>query len=166
MKASALITILALTAFSSCQKNNASSTATELSEAEFQSFISQPGTLNIVDFHADWCGQCKYLSPILADAVETNSDIARIGKIDVDDARQLATRLGVGELPDVRFYIDGKMVQKFTGVYPQEQIERMIEVHKQSVTPAGHATLLEEAGGIQDEPPLKENPPPPGLSVE
>jgi len=133
MKGCALFIILSLVTLTSCEKNQALENAKELNEAEFHEFISHPGTLNIVDFYADWCGVCKQLAPTLSAAVEENADIVRLGKVDVDRSPELATRQGVLALPDIRFYIDGKLVHKFAGGYPREYIDRVISIHRMGI---------------------------------
>lgn len=127
---------------------NAGPTVQDLGEVEFQEFISQPGRLNIVDFHADWCGPCKQLGPVLSGVVEANSQIVRLGKINVDHAKELAREQGVRGIPDVRFYVDGKLVHKFMGGIPKSEIERLIAEHSMSINPAqGIADSLREGTG-------------------
>jgi thioredoxin len=106
----------------------------DLPETEFDSFIAEPGRLNIVDFHAEWCGPCKRLAPVLTGLVEENSSIVRLGKINVDQAKELAREEGVTGIPDVRFYVDGKLVHKFTGAPPKEHIEELIATHAASIS--------------------------------
>jgi thioredoxin len=115
----------------------------DIGEVDFQSFISEPGRLNVVDFHADWCGPCKKLGPVLSSVIEANSGIVRLGKLNVDQARQLSQEQGVRSIPDVRFYIDGKLVHKFTGAPPKETIESLIATHSANIDPtAGMAARL------------------------
>ncbi len=108
----------------------------DIGEVDFQSFISEPGRLNVVDFHADWCSPCKKLSPMLSSVIEANSGVVRLGKLNVDQARQLSQEQGVRSIPDVRFYIDGKLVHKFTGAAPKETIESLIATHSANIDPA------------------------------
>ncbi len=107
----------------------------DIGEVDFQEFISEPGMLNIVDFHADWCGPCKKLAPVLSGVVEENSHVARLGKLNVDQARELAQEQGVRSIPDVRFYIDGKLVDKFTGGVSKEAIERIVATRSTAIKP-------------------------------
>ena len=111
----------------------------DIGEVDFQTFISQPGKLNVVDFHADWCGPCKKLTPVLSGVIEVNSGYARLGKLNVDNAKELAREQGVRSIPDVRFYIDGKLVDQFTGAAGKEAIESIVAKHS--------ATLTQQAGG-------------------
>lgn len=55
----------------------------------FDEFIKE-GTV-VVDFWATWCGPCRMLAPIL-DEVATKVTGAKFGKVDVDNAPDLARR--------------------------------------------------------------------------
>lgn len=119
---------------------NSGATVQDLAQTEFDAFISEPGQLNIVDFYADWCGPCRRLGPILSGVVEANSGVARLGKINVDHAKQLARFQGVRSIPDVRFYIDGKMVHQFVGGESKFTLEGLIKTHTASIVPANDLT--------------------------
>ncbi|WP_411826509.1 thioredoxin family protein [Luteolibacter sp. AS25] len=108
-------------------------TVQNLTEGHFQEFVGEPGKLNIVDFHAEWCPPCKRLGPVLSQVVEANSTVARLGKINVDQAKSLSGQIGVRNIPDVRFYIDGKMVHRFVGGQNRRAIENMIATYSRSL---------------------------------
>lgn len=116
----------------------------DLAETDFAAFIAEPGRLNIVDYHAEWCGPCKMLAPILTETVAANENVVRLGKINVDYAKELAREQGVSSIPDVRFYVDGKLVHKFVGVPSKAKIEQLISTHSASISPTPAV-----AGGIE-----------------
>jgi thioredoxin len=109
---------------------------TPISEVDFDHFIAEPGKLNIVDFHADWCGPCKTLGPILEQVVTENGLKARLGTFDVDQGKEFARDQGVSGIPDVRFYIDGKMVDRFVGGESKARVEELIAKHTAGIIPA------------------------------
>lgn len=112
---------------SSCSKKAASTSSSHaLAANDFHSFIATPGTINIVDFSATWCPPCKELKPVLNGIADAHSDTVKLGVIDVDLAENLAAQQGVSGIPDVRFYINGKQVEQFTGAAPKEHIEQVI----------------------------------------
>lgn len=120
----------------------------DLAETDFDAFIAEPGRLNIVDYHAEWCGPCKMLAPILTEIVEENAGAVRLGKINVDHAQELAREQGVSGIPDVRFYVDGKLVHKFVGAPPRAELEHLIATHSASISPTPTtAAGIEKASG-------------------
>ncbi len=75
----------------------------------------------IIDFYADWCGPCKMMSPIIDNiAEETNN--AKVGKINVDEAQDLAAMYNVMSIPTIIIFKDGKPYKKFVGVTSKENI--------------------------------------------
>ncbi|MFM2197093.1 MAG: thioredoxin [Verrucomicrobiota bacterium] len=133
-------------------------TVQDLSETEFGTFIAEPGRLNIVDFHAEWCGPCKMLGPILTEVVEANAHVVRLGKINVDQAQELAREEGVSSIPDVRFYVDGKVVHKFVGAPSRAKIEELIATHSAGINPVADLTdaLVNDKGdGTSSAPPTR-----------
>jgi thioredoxin 1 len=110
-------------------------TVQDLAETEYGTFIAEPGRLNIVDFHADWCPPCRKLAPELAAVVEANAHVVRLGKLNVDHAKEMAREQGVTSIPDVRFYVDGKLVHKFVGAPPKAKLEELIATHSAAINP-------------------------------
>lgn len=133
----------------------------EIGEIEFQEFISQPGRLNIVDFYADWCPPCRNLAPVLSGVIEANSGVARLGKLNVDRARELSKEQGIRSIPDVRFYIDGKLVHKFTGGKNKEAIEKLIATHSAGITPATDLSAQLNKGIVETDATGQAPPPSP-----
>ncbi len=131
----------------------------DLSEVEFQAFISQPGRLNIVDFHADWCPPCRKLGPILSDVVSMNANVARLGKINVDGAKQLSQTQGVSGIPDVRFYVNGDLVDRFVGGRSEQALKELIRKHSASLTPDYAAQLNAGIDGTTQDSPSVPRPP-------
>ncbi|MES2981453.1 MAG: thioredoxin domain-containing protein [Verrucomicrobiota bacterium] len=138
MKFHLYLPLLALGFLSSCSKKAApaSTSSHGLKTADFPAFIANPGTLNIVDFSATWCPPCQQLKPVLASIADEYSDTVRLGVVDVDTENSLAAQQGVRGIPDVRFFIDGKQVDKFSGAVPKEHIEQLIAKHSKKLIPA------------------------------
>lgn len=103
--------------------------ARQLSEVEFDAFIATSGYLVMVDFYADWCGPCRQLGPVLDGLAGQYTGKVLLGKVNVDQSRALAGEMGVRGIPDVRFYISGKEVDRFLGAMPADMIREKIDKH-------------------------------------
>lgn len=83
----------------------------------------------LVDFHADWCGPCKMLAPILKDAKAELGDGVKIVKIDVDKNQALAGKYQVRGVPTLILFKNGKQLWRQSGVIQKDEIIRIIKSH-------------------------------------
>lgn len=79
----------------------------------------------LVDFHADWCGPCQMLEPII-DRLATQTDAA-VAKVDIDANQQLAQAYGVRGVPTLVLFAGDEQAEKVVGVQPEEQLRSVIE---------------------------------------
>ncbi|HZJ36226.1 MAG TPA: thioredoxin [Gillisia sp.] len=83
----------------------------------------------LVDFHADWCGPCKMLAPILKDAKAELGDGVKIVKIDVDKNEALAGKYQVRGVPTLILFKNGEQLWRQSGVIQKDEIIRIIKSH-------------------------------------
>lgn len=69
--------------------------------------------LVLVDFYANWCMPCRALGPVLKKLSEEMGFI--LVKVNVDKAKEAASKFGVKGIPAVFLIKDAKVVDKFTG---------------------------------------------------
>jgi thioredoxin 1 len=53
----------------------------------------------LVDFNATWCGPCRQLAPTVDKLAEKYAGKIKVGKVDVDEEPELATKFGVSSIP-------------------------------------------------------------------
>ncbi|QLH83504.1 thioredoxin [Halosimplex pelagicum] len=94
-------------------------------EAEFEETVAQGVVL--VDFHADWCGPCKMLEPIVADIAETTD--ATVAKVDVDAHQGLAREYGVQGVPTLLLFVDGEPAERRVGVQDEGALRDLVAQH-------------------------------------
>ena len=81
----------------------------------------------VIDFYTTWCGPCKRLAPIMDELSQTYCDQVVFYKADTERERELAYVFGINSIPQVLYIpVQGKPIL-LKGLYPREEIIRIID---------------------------------------
>jgi len=94
--------------------------------ASFGSIIKSE-TPVLIDFHAEWCGPCKTVSPILKTLKEEMGDQMKLIKIDVDKNPEIASKYQIRGVPTLMIFKEGNLMWRQSGVVPIENLRLEIE---------------------------------------
>ncbi len=100
--------------------------AIHLDSSNFDSTLAGTTLPVLVDFHAEWCGPCKMLGPIVEQVAEAKAGEAVVAKVDIDAARDIAARYRITSVPTLIVFKDGQPVVGTRGVQTKAAIESMI----------------------------------------
>jgi thioredoxin 1 len=89
--------------------------AIHLSETNFQAEVIDSTVPVLVDFWAEWCGPCKAIGPLIEQLSEEVSGQAKVGKLNVDEARDLSVKYGVRSIPFLLFFKNGEVKDQIVG---------------------------------------------------
>jgi len=89
--------------------------ALEFTESNFQSEVLESSQPVLVDFWAEWCGPCKAIGPLIDQLSSEIEGQAKVGKVNVDDARNLAVKYGIRTIPFLLFFKDGEVKDQIQG---------------------------------------------------
>ena len=81
----------------------------------------------LVDFWAPWCGPCRMIAPVVEGISEELGEKAVIGKINVDEQPELASRFGVMSIPTLAVFKDGRLTGSLVGVRSKQDILKLLE---------------------------------------
>ena len=81
----------------------------------------------LIDFHANWCGPCKLLTPILKQVKEELGEAIKIVKIDVDKNQPLAAKYQVRGVPTMLLFKNEKQLWRQSGVLQKNEIISIIK---------------------------------------
>ena len=79
----------------------------------------------LLDFWAPWCAPCRMVVPMVEEIAKERPDI-KVGKINVDENPELATRFGIMSIPTLVVMENGKIVNQATGARPKNAILAML----------------------------------------
>lgn len=79
----------------------------------------------LLDFWASWCGPCRMVSPVVDEIAEENANV-KVGKVNVDEQRELAARFNVMSIPTLVVIKNGKVANQMVGARPKVQIAAML----------------------------------------
>jgi putative thioredoxin len=81
----------------------------------------------LVDFWAEWCQPCRTLKPILEKLAAEYGGRFTLAKVDSDQNQELAQRYGVRGIPAVKAFVNGELVDEFSGALPEAQVREFID---------------------------------------
>ena len=83
-------------------------------KADLNSILSSTKPV-LVDFYTEWCQPCQTLIPVLHEIVSDLGDRIKVIKIDIEKNRKLSLMFGVGQLPTLMLFNNGKLKWRNAG---------------------------------------------------
>lgn len=90
----------------------------------FNALVSQGVVL--VDFWAEWCGPCRMVTPVLEQIEKEYDGKLEIVKVDVDSEGALAQQFGIGSIPTLILFKDGRQVGQVIGFQAKPMLKQFI----------------------------------------
>ena len=99
--------------------------AININKNNFQNEIMDSEKTVLLDFWAPWCAPCRMVAPIIEEIASERPDI-KVGKINVDEQPELASKFGIMSIPTLVVMKNGKIVTKVSGARPKKAILEML----------------------------------------
>lgn len=93
----------------------------QVTDANFADTVEGSSKAFVLDFWAPWCGPCRMMEPVLKEVAEEH-DAITVGKLNVDENPQTATKYDILSIPTLLVFKDGQIVKKLVGAMPKKRL--------------------------------------------
>jgi thioredoxin 1 len=100
-----------------------------LSATNFEAEVVKSTVPVLVDFWAEWCGPCKMIAPILDQLADEKVGKVKIGKINVDDNADLASRFQIRAIPTLLLFQGGAVKEQMVGMIGKKDLEKKLAAY-------------------------------------
>ncbi len=99
----------------------------ELTNENFDNVINGEKIV-LVDFWAPWCGPCRMQGPIVDSLAEESDGAYTVGKVNIDEAGDIAERYGIMSIPTILVFKNGEAVNNAVGLRSKDELLKMLNV--------------------------------------
>jgi thioredoxin 1 len=90
----------------------ASQNVLKLTKDNWQTEVVESKVPVLVDFWAPWCGPCRALAPTIDRLADQYAGKVKVGKVNVDDAQDLAIKYNISNIPRVLLFHGGEQPKR------------------------------------------------------
>ncbi len=94
--------------------------------SNFQSEVLDSAEPVVVDFWAEWCGQCKMIAPSLEEIAVEMAGKVKVAKLNIDENPELAAKIGVRSIPTLAIFKAGEVADIKVGAAPKSALSSWI----------------------------------------
>ena len=122
--------LMGLLALSACTKTEKPDSRPDarivVTTASHDQLIKESTKPIVLDFWAAWCGPCKRMDPIFAEASVERPDVV-FGKVNVDEEPKLAQKYDIRAIPTLLVIVDGKVVKTSVGLLNKAALLQLLD---------------------------------------
>jgi thioredoxin 1 len=97
------------------------------SDGNFDTDVLQSDKAVLLDFWAEWCGPCKMIAPILAEAADEYEDKLSVVKLNIDENPNIAQKFGIRSIPTLMIFKDGAPQAQKLGAMSKSQLTKFLD---------------------------------------
>jgi thioredoxin 1 len=95
---------------------------TDVTELTFEEAVLQAPLPVLVDFWAEWCGPCRWVSAAVEEIAREEAGRLRVVKVNADENPGLVRRYGTMSLPSLLLFDHGAERTRIVGAMPKRRL--------------------------------------------
>lgn len=99
----------------------------ELTDENFDEVLLQDDLPALVDFWAEWCPPCRAIAPVIEELAADYAGRLRVGKLNVDENPQTASRFSVRSIPALLVFQGGEVRAQMVGAQPKGALKASLD---------------------------------------
>jgi thioredoxin 2 len=99
----------------------------QVTDSDLERVVHDAEVPVLIDFHADWCGPCKAMAPVLDELARERAGTALVAKLDTDRNPNMAARFEIRGIPTLIAFRGGREVAREVGALPRPRLVALLD---------------------------------------
>lgn len=99
----------------------------EFTDENFGTEVLKSDVPVLVDFWAEWCQPCRMLAPTIEKLATDYAGKVKVGKLDCEQSRQVASNYQIQAIPTVLVFKGGQVVNKLVGLKREQDFRAALD---------------------------------------